>query len=147
MYDQVVERIATVLDDVPEIRSVLVGLEETGETPSIRIWIDKAVQPQQPGKTAFRREVVHLCVQVDSWSPQDRRGGYLRGLRLAAMVKQRLEQYRLRGELGLAMDEPVYQLMQLKEGEPAVHVLVCPLLAVVSPNGNTEIYMADIARS
>lgn len=70
MYDQVVERIATVLDDVPEIRSVLVGLEETGETPSIRIWIDKAVQPQQPGKTAFRREVVHLCVQVDSWSPK-----------------------------------------------------------------------------
>lgn len=141
MYDQLLARCAAALKGIPGIKKVLLGLEETGDTPCIRLWINAIQQPEQVQPRRYQREMVSVCAQVDTFPGSDRRAGYLKSLEAVGKVKARLESLRVmsKANTGLPLQSPTYQLLQMPESDAVVHVITCPFEAAVSlATGETE---------
>lgn len=149
MYNTLLVRVAESLSDVPGIRRVLVGLEETGDTPCIRLWINSIQQPDQTPYRRHLREIVTVAVQVDSFPGRDRRAGYLRSLEAVAQVKARLEQLRLLSRAperpALPLASPEYQLLKLPDSDAIVHLLICPFESSVDcVTGETDFLLPPL---
>ena len=144
MYDQLLERVSLALDGIPGIRSVLLGLEEQGDTPCIRIWIHSSQQTAQIQNRRCQQEIVSVCVQIDTFSSNNRRTGYLHSLRAVSQVKQRLERLRLAGLSGLPLATPSYSLVQMPESDAVVHVITCPFEGTVMPDGDIDFNLPPV---
>lgn len=144
MYENILQTVAARLAEVEGVKAVLMGLEETGDTPAIRLFLNAA----EPVETASRtrptlRETVQICVQIDSFRDGDRRASYLEALGIVSRVKARIEKWRLEGRAG-AVSPVTYRLMRMPDADAAVHLLTCNFEAAVDENGETQLLLAPL---
>ena len=143
MYDDILRHIAGELDGVEGVKALLLGLEEVGETPSIRLFLNTAEPPDAQSRRPTRRETVQICAQIDSFRDGDRRASYLEALAIVSRVKARIESWRLAGRSGVS--GPVtYRLMRLPDADAAVHLLTVNFEAAVDENGETKLLLAPL---